>query len=156
MSLILFCLQNREMHDHMQYFLAGDDPPPLTSTENKPEVVYRWAITSQFPFLQIFFLTSHAIVKCTSKPHNIHFLIFSLSTVKHSHQRHRPTRPSHSSKSLRSSPEAPVHKKDTVIVKKTLSMQTETKQHQIRSHECLLCQSWPSWAAATSTLNTKV
>ncbi|KAM6975051.1 tuftelin 1b isoform 1-T1 [Tautogolabrus adspersus] len=32
--------ENREMHDHMQYFLAGQDPPPLTSSENKPEVVY--------------------------------------------------------------------------------------------------------------------
>ncbi|XP_051811719.1 tuftelin 1b isoform X4 [Acanthochromis polyacanthus] len=31
--------ENREMHDHMEYFLAGQEPPPL-STENKPEVVY--------------------------------------------------------------------------------------------------------------------
>ncbi|KAK2830500.1 hypothetical protein Q5P01_018431 [Channa striata] len=30
--------ENREMHDHMEYLLAGQDPPPLTSTDNKPEV----------------------------------------------------------------------------------------------------------------------
>lgn len=38
--IIRLCLQNREMHDHMEYFLAGQDPPPHTPTE-KPEVVYR-------------------------------------------------------------------------------------------------------------------
>ncbi|XP_078123520.1 tuftelin 1b isoform X2 [Sander vitreus] len=37
--------ENREMHDHMEYFLAGQDPPPLTSTENKPEVVYSKKLT---------------------------------------------------------------------------------------------------------------
>lgn len=31
------------MHDHMEYFLAGQDVP-LTPSEKKPEVVYRWAI----------------------------------------------------------------------------------------------------------------
>lgn len=36
--------QNREMHDHMEYFLEGQDPPPL-SNNNKPEIVYRWAPT---------------------------------------------------------------------------------------------------------------
>lgn len=42
MSLLsLFCVQNREMHDHMEYLLAGQEAPPLTSTENKPQVVYR-------------------------------------------------------------------------------------------------------------------
>lgn len=40
-SLILLCLQNREMHDHMEYFLTGQDLPPHTPIENKPEVVYR-------------------------------------------------------------------------------------------------------------------
>ncbi|XP_051245466.1 tuftelin 1b isoform X1 [Dicentrarchus labrax] len=37
--------ENREMHDHMQYFLAGQDPPPLTASENKPEVVYSKSLT---------------------------------------------------------------------------------------------------------------
>ncbi|XP_071357246.1 tuftelin 1b isoform X2 [Trachinotus anak] len=37
--------ENREMHDHMEYFLAGQNPPPLTSTENKPEVVYSKPLT---------------------------------------------------------------------------------------------------------------
>ncbi|XP_060914952.1 tuftelin 1b isoform X1 [Labrus mixtus] len=37
--------ENREMHDHMEYFLAGQDPPPLTSSENKPEVVYSRPLT---------------------------------------------------------------------------------------------------------------
>ncbi|XP_021178681.2 tuftelin [Fundulus heteroclitus] len=31
--------ENKELHDHMEHFLAGRDPPPL-STENKPEIVY--------------------------------------------------------------------------------------------------------------------
>ncbi|KAM9385585.1 tuftelin 1b isoform 2-T2 [Pholidichthys leucotaenia] len=31
--------ENKELHDHMEYFLAGRDPPSV-STENKPEVVY--------------------------------------------------------------------------------------------------------------------
>ncbi|XP_023265642.1 tuftelin-like isoform X1 [Seriola lalandi dorsalis] len=37
--------ENREMHDHMEYFLAGQNPPPLTSNENKPEVVYSKPLT---------------------------------------------------------------------------------------------------------------
>ncbi|XP_044028572.1 tuftelin 1b isoform X2 [Siniperca chuatsi] len=41
--------ENREMHDHMEYFLAGKDPPPLTSTENKPEVVYSKPLTPTTP-----------------------------------------------------------------------------------------------------------
>lgn len=55
--IISLCLQNREMHDHMEYFLAGQDPPPHTPTENKPEVVYRWGATFHFcyiPFLIVF------------------------------------------------------------------------------------------------------
>ncbi|MED6254185.1 hypothetical protein ATANTOWER_018973 [Ataeniobius toweri] len=31
--------ENKELHDHMEHFLAGRDPPAL-STENKPEIVY--------------------------------------------------------------------------------------------------------------------
>ncbi|KAL7381572.1 hypothetical protein ABVT39_007842 [Epinephelus coioides] len=41
--------ENREMHDHMEYFLAGQEPPPLTSTENKPEVVYSKTLTPSSP-----------------------------------------------------------------------------------------------------------
>ncbi|XP_070841004.1 tuftelin 1b [Chaetodon trifascialis] len=41
--------ENREMHDHMEYFLAGQDPPPLTPTENKPEVVYSKPLTPTTP-----------------------------------------------------------------------------------------------------------
>ncbi|XP_039978401.1 tuftelin 1b isoform X2 [Xiphias gladius] len=37
--------ENREMHDHMEYFLTGQNPPPPTSTENKPEVVYSKPLT---------------------------------------------------------------------------------------------------------------
>ncbi|XP_077404292.1 tuftelin 1b isoform X2 [Vanacampus margaritifer] len=32
--------ENRELHDHMEHFLAGREPPPLKSAENKPVVVY--------------------------------------------------------------------------------------------------------------------
>ncbi|XP_030266709.1 tuftelin 1b isoform X2 [Sparus aurata] len=51
--------ENREMHDHMEYFLAGQDPPPLTPTENKPEVVYSKTITPMssnnkaLPFIKV-------------------------------------------------------------------------------------------------------
>ncbi|MEQ2236378.1 hypothetical protein ILYODFUR_012177, partial [Ilyodon furcidens] len=31
--------ENKELHDHMEHFLAGRDPPAL-STQNKPEIVY--------------------------------------------------------------------------------------------------------------------
>lgn len=41
MSVTISCLQNREMHDHMEYFLAGQNPPPADSTDNKQEVIYR-------------------------------------------------------------------------------------------------------------------
>ncbi|KAK2920980.1 hypothetical protein Q8A73_000465 [Channa argus] len=41
--------ENREMHDHMEYLLAGQDPPPLTSTDNKPEVVYSKPLTPTTP-----------------------------------------------------------------------------------------------------------
>ncbi|KAI3358679.1 hypothetical protein L3Q82_015087 [Scortum barcoo] len=51
--------ENREMHDHMEYFLAGQDPPPLTPTENKPEVVYSKPLTpttqtnKALPFIKV-------------------------------------------------------------------------------------------------------
>ncbi|XP_073339463.1 tuftelin 1b [Pagrus major] len=51
--------ENREMHDHMEYFLAGQDPPPLAPTENKPEVVYSKTITPMssnnkaLPFIKV-------------------------------------------------------------------------------------------------------
>ncbi|KAJ0055061.1 hypothetical protein NL108_008986, partial [Boleophthalmus pectinirostris] len=32
--------ENREMHDHMEFLLAGQEPPPLTTNDKKPEVVY--------------------------------------------------------------------------------------------------------------------
>nr|XP_061808744.1 tuftelin-like [Nerophis lumbriciformis] len=32
--------ENRELHDHMEHFLSGQDPPPLKSAENKPVVIY--------------------------------------------------------------------------------------------------------------------
>ncbi|XP_053303541.1 tuftelin 1b isoform X1 [Pleuronectes platessa] len=41
--------ENREMHDHMEYFLAGQNPPPLTPTENKPEIVYSKTLTPTSP-----------------------------------------------------------------------------------------------------------
>ncbi|XP_075868285.1 tuftelin 1b isoform X1 [Nelusetta ayraudi] len=51
--------ENREMHDHMEYFLAGQDPPPHTPTENKPEVVYSKPLTpttltnKALPFIKV-------------------------------------------------------------------------------------------------------
>ncbi|XP_070702616.1 tuftelin 1b isoform X1 [Pempheris klunzingeri] len=51
--------ENREMHDHMEYFLSGQDPLPLTSTENKPEVVYSKTLTPMtqtdkaLPFIKV-------------------------------------------------------------------------------------------------------
>lgn len=51
--------ENKEMHDHMEYFLAGQDPPPLTPTENKPEVVYSKTLTpttqsnKALPFIKV-------------------------------------------------------------------------------------------------------
>lgn len=51
--------ENREMHDHMEYFLAGQDPLSLTSTENKPEIVYSKPLTPStqsnkaLPFIKV-------------------------------------------------------------------------------------------------------
>ncbi|KAK5854890.1 hypothetical protein PBY51_005043 [Eleginops maclovinus] len=51
--------ENRQMHDHMEYFLAGKDPQPLTPTENKPEVVYSKTLTptsqtnKALPFIKV-------------------------------------------------------------------------------------------------------
>ncbi|XP_069549696.1 tuftelin 1b isoform X1 [Brachyistius frenatus] len=50
--------ENREMHDHMEYFLAGQEPLPL-STDNKPEVVYSKPLTPMthtnkaLPFIKV-------------------------------------------------------------------------------------------------------
>ncbi|CAG5886057.1 unnamed protein product [Menidia menidia] len=50
--------ENREMHDHMEYFLAGQDPPP-PSNENKPEIVYSKPLTpttqtnKALPFIKV-------------------------------------------------------------------------------------------------------
>lgn len=50
--------ENKEMHDHMEYFLAGQEPPP-PSTENKPEVVYSKPLTpttqssKALPFIKV-------------------------------------------------------------------------------------------------------
>nr|XP_043909437.1 tuftelin 1b [Solea senegalensis] len=51
--------ENKEMHDHMEYFLSGQNPPPLTSTENKPEIVYSKQLTptslssKALPFIKV-------------------------------------------------------------------------------------------------------
>ncbi|XP_029299369.1 tuftelin 1b [Cottoperca gobio] len=51
--------ENREMHDHMEYFLTDQDPLPLTSTENKPEIVYSKTLTpttqtnKALPFIKV-------------------------------------------------------------------------------------------------------
>ncbi|KAK9526716.1 hypothetical protein VZT92_015401 [Zoarces viviparus] len=51
--------ENREMHDHLEYFLAGQEPPPPTSPEKKPEVVYSKRITptthsnKALPFIKV-------------------------------------------------------------------------------------------------------
>ncbi|XP_053190959.1 tuftelin 1b [Scomber japonicus] len=51
--------ENREMHHHMEYFLAGQDTPELTSKENKPEVVYSKPLTptshsnKALPFIKV-------------------------------------------------------------------------------------------------------
>ncbi|XP_029700970.1 tuftelin 1b isoform X1 [Takifugu rubripes] len=50
--------ENREMHDHMEYFLEGQDPPPL-SNNNKPEIVYSKPLTpttqssKALPFIKV-------------------------------------------------------------------------------------------------------
>ncbi|XP_033950742.1 tuftelin 1b [Pseudochaenichthys georgianus] len=49
--------ENRQMHDHMEYFLAGQEP--LTPTVNKPEVVYSKTLTptsltnKTLPFIKV-------------------------------------------------------------------------------------------------------
>lgn len=51
--------ENREMHDHMEYLMAGQDPPPLTTSEKKPEVVYSKPLTptnhgnKALPFIKV-------------------------------------------------------------------------------------------------------
>ncbi|KAK7898899.1 hypothetical protein WMY93_019752 [Mugilogobius chulae] len=51
--------ENREMHDHMEYLLAGQEPPPLTTSEKKPEVVYSKPLTptnqgnKNLPFIKV-------------------------------------------------------------------------------------------------------
>ncbi|XP_068603066.1 tuftelin 1b [Brachionichthys hirsutus] len=56
--------ENRELHDHIEYFMAGQDPPPLTPTENKPVVVYSKALTpttqsnKALPFIKVIELKS--------------------------------------------------------------------------------------------------
>ncbi|KAM8841099.1 tuftelin 1b [Spinachia spinachia] len=51
--------ENREMHDHLEYFLAGQEPPTPESTEKKPEVVYSKTLTptthsnKALPFIKI-------------------------------------------------------------------------------------------------------
>ncbi|CAJ1083334.1 tuftelin 1b [Xyrichtys novacula] len=51
--------ENREMHDHMEYLLAGQDPPRLTSSGNKPEIVYSKPLTptsannKALPFIKV-------------------------------------------------------------------------------------------------------
>lgn len=95
-----FCVQNREMHDHMEYFLAGQDPPPLKSTENKPQVIYRWTGTSWFLPLRMF--SVHMLERCDVSTYPSNPLIL---TASNSHHQHTATRPCLSSKSLRSNPE---------------------------------------------------
>ncbi|XP_042291195.1 tuftelin 1b [Thunnus maccoyii] len=41
--------ENREMHDHMEYFLGGQDSLDLTPSENKQEVVYSKPLTPTTP-----------------------------------------------------------------------------------------------------------
>ncbi|KAM6899987.1 tuftelin 1b [Xenentodon cancila] len=49
--------ENREMHDHMEYFLTGQDLPP--PSENKPEIVYSKPLTpttqtnKTLPFIKV-------------------------------------------------------------------------------------------------------
>ncbi|KAL6099629.1 tuft1 [Pungitius sinensis] len=51
--------ENREMHDHLKYFLASQEPPKPESTEKKPEVVYSKTLTpttqtnKALPFIKI-------------------------------------------------------------------------------------------------------
>ncbi|KAM9824310.1 tuftelin 1b [Neosynchiropus ocellatus] len=51
--------ENREMHDHMEYFLSEQEPPPLMSTEKKPQVIYSKQLTpsthssKSLPFIKV-------------------------------------------------------------------------------------------------------
>ncbi|XP_056154545.1 tuftelin 1b isoform X2 [Lampris incognitus] len=51
--------ENREMHDHMDYFLGQQDPPPLTCSESKPQVIYSKPLTPStqtdktLPFIKV-------------------------------------------------------------------------------------------------------
>ncbi|XP_061903547.1 tuftelin 1b isoform X1 [Entelurus aequoreus] len=51
--------ENREMHDHMDYFLSGQKPPPLKCAENKPVIVYSKPLTpsthsnKSLPFIKV-------------------------------------------------------------------------------------------------------
>ncbi|XP_049607449.2 tuftelin 1b [Syngnathus scovelli] len=51
--------ENRELHDHMEHFSAGRDPPPLKSAENKPVVIYSKPLTpsaannKSLPFIKV-------------------------------------------------------------------------------------------------------
>uniref|UniRef100_A0A3B3ZBQ8 Tuftelin 1a n=1 Tax=Periophthalmus magnuspinnatus TaxID=409849 RepID=A0A3B3ZBQ8_9GOBI len=51
--------ENREMHDHMEYLMAGQDPPPLSTNDKKPEVVYSKPLTptnqgnKALPFIKV-------------------------------------------------------------------------------------------------------
>lgn len=56
--------ENREMHDHLDYYLAGQEAPPLESTVKKPEVVYSKTLTPKtktnkaLPFIKVIELMS--------------------------------------------------------------------------------------------------
>ncbi|KAM9775725.1 tuftelin 1b isoform 2-T2 [Syngnathus typhle] len=51
--------ENKELHDHMEHFLAGRDPPPLKSAENKPVIIYSKPLTlsaannKSLPFIKV-------------------------------------------------------------------------------------------------------
>nr|XP_057902413.1 tuftelin 1b [Doryrhamphus excisus] len=52
--------ENKEMHDHMDYFLSGhEDPPPLKCAENKPVIIYSKPLTpsshsnKSLPFIKV-------------------------------------------------------------------------------------------------------
>ncbi|XP_054619464.1 tuftelin 1b [Dunckerocampus dactyliophorus] len=51
--------ENREMHDHMDYFLSGQDPPPLKCAESKPVIIYSKPLTpsthsnKSLPFIKV-------------------------------------------------------------------------------------------------------
>ncbi|XP_029919496.1 tuftelin 1b isoform X2 [Myripristis murdjan] len=51
--------ENRELHDRMEHFLDGENALPLTSTENKPQVIYSKPLTpsthsnKSLPFIKV-------------------------------------------------------------------------------------------------------